>query len=300
VTERSELLKKRLTRLTRSFKSVESGDVIALHRSRVASRRLRELLPLLELPAARGRKIRRRLRKVTVRLGSVRELDVLMLLIDELHTARRQNRAALSQIAMTVSKERDESRKRLPRRLPKHHLRRATRKLRRVIDALTEAEQKSRHPAKAWRWALDARISQRASRLQVAMENAGTVYSPNRLHEVRIAVKKMRYTLELAADVSGSVTASDLRLLRRAQDLLGRLHDVELLVQRARQEQTSISPPNLAAWRGLDDLIAALEDDCRRLHARYSRLATDLNAVAEHFSAKRKGLDMSSSSRRAG
>jgi CHAD domain-containing protein len=120
---------------------------------------------------------------------------------------------------------------------------------------------------------------------------------PNRLHEVRLAVKKMRYTLELAAEVSDAVTPSDLRLLRRTQDLLGRLHDVELLVQQARQEQTSISPPNLAAWRGLDALIAALEDDCRRLHARYCRLSADLTVMAERFSAKRKGLDMSSSRR---
>lgn len=299
MAERSDLLQKRLSRLTRSFKAVENGDVIALHRARVASRRLRELLPLLELPASRGRKIRRRLRKVTARLGSVRELDVLMLLVDELHMSRRPHRAALGQIAMTVSKERDETRKRLPDRLPKSHLRRAAKKLRRVVDELREGEESSRRPARAWRWALDARIARRASRLREAMENAGTVYLPNQLHEVRLAAKKMRYTLELASEISGAVAPSDLRVLRRAQDLLGRLHDVELLVGRARQEQTSISPPNLAAWRGVDELIVALENDCRRLHARYCRLAGDLSTITERLAGKRKSLDVASA-RRAG
>jgi len=297
VAERSDLLQKRLSRLTRSFKAVQAGDVVALHRARVASRRLRELVPLLELPASRGRKIRRRLRKVTTRLGSVRELDVLMLLIDELHVARRPHRAALGQVAITVSKERDETRKRLPDRLPKSDLRRAAKKLRRVVDELREGEQSARRPARAWRWALDARVARRSARLREAMENAGTVYLPDRLHEVRLAVKKMRYTLELASEISGIVTPADLRVLRRTQDLLGRLHDVELLVDRARQEQTSISPPNLAAWGSLDGLIVSLEDDCRRLHARYCRLAADLATITDRLGGKRKSLEVSSARR---
>jgi len=222
-----------------------------------------------------------------------------MLLIDELHVARRPHRSALGHVAMTVSKERDETRKRLPDRLPKSDLRRAAKKLRRAVDDLREGEQSARRPARAWRWALDARIARRSARLREAMDNAGTVYLPDRLHEVRLAVKKMRYTLELASEISGAVTPADLRVLRRSQDLLGRLHDVELLVDRARQEQTSISPPNLAAWGSLDALIVSLEDDCRRLHARYCRLAADLASITDRVGGKRKSLELASA-RRAG
>src|SRR3954471_12177403 len=88
LTRRSELLKSRIDRFSRALNGVDKGDVRALHRTRVASRRLRELIPVLQLDHATAHKLNRRLRRVTARLGVVRELDVLMLLIDELHSAR--------------------------------------------------------------------------------------------------------------------------------------------------------------------------------------------------------------------
>jgi len=61
-TTRSELLKKRLDGFTRALPGVEKGDVRALHQARVASRRLRELLPMLHLEPDTTRKISPRLR----------------------------------------------------------------------------------------------------------------------------------------------------------------------------------------------------------------------------------------------
>src|ERR1700674_2322259 len=76
--------RKRLDAFAHELGRVEEGDVEAVHRTRVASRRLRELLPLLVLDPDLTRKLTRRLRKVTKQLGNVRELDVLVLLIQEL------------------------------------------------------------------------------------------------------------------------------------------------------------------------------------------------------------------------
>src|SRR5215471_507452 len=98
-TRRSQLLKRRLDRLTRPLPDLERGDVAALHSTRVASRRLRELMPMLQIDADKERKLSRRLQKITRRLGVVRELDVLLLLIDELHVARRDHREALAHVA---------------------------------------------------------------------------------------------------------------------------------------------------------------------------------------------------------
>ena len=58
---------------------VEKGDVRALHRARVASRRLRELLPVLQLDAATARKLGGGSAKSRSRSGTVRELDVLLM-----------------------------------------------------------------------------------------------------------------------------------------------------------------------------------------------------------------------------
>jgi hypothetical protein len=67
---RHELLSRRLEQFTRMLHGLEEGDTRALHRTRVASRRLRELLPMLRLEPDQVGKLGRRLRRVTARLGS--------------------------------------------------------------------------------------------------------------------------------------------------------------------------------------------------------------------------------------
>src|SRR4051794_24997946 len=115
---RDALLAKRAEQFTRLLHAVEDGDVRALHRTRVATRRLRELLPVLQLDADVSDKLGRRLRRATERLGPVRELDVLMLLIGELHESGRYRPEALDRVAAGVERERQAARARLVARLP--------------------------------------------------------------------------------------------------------------------------------------------------------------------------------------
>ncbi len=96
-TSRYELLQKRLSRFARTLDGFAKGDVRALHGARVASRRLRELLPVLQLDSHVTAEIGRRLRKVTQRLGPSRELDVLVLQLEELQAigaSMMKNRSA--------------------------------------------------------------------------------------------------------------------------------------------------------------------------------------------------------------
>jgi CHAD domain-containing protein len=298
---RSELLKKRLDAFARVLKGLAHGEVRALHRARVASRRLRELLPVLQLNSGASRKLGRRLRRVTTRLGTVRELDVLLLSIDELHVSRRDRTSALGRVGVAVSKDRDRARKRLEARLPMTELRRLARKLDRMAAELqvTDAAA-SRVAAKSWRWAVEARVSRRATQLSDAIRAAGAVYLTERLHVVRIALKKLRYALELANEVAGTRSDSELRTLKRGQDLLGRMHDLQMLTERVRHEQASLAPPTLAEWRDLDGLVVSLENDCRRLHARYMRLRDALAAIADGVNGRGQIAPARAAARRAG
>src|SRR5271155_616818 len=106
-TRRSQLLRSRLDRFTRTLPGVESGEMAAVHRARVASRRLRELLPVLEIEPTVVRKLGRRLRKLTRRLGSVRDLDVLILLVDDLLESGRLPERALRRVDAAVRQARD-------------------------------------------------------------------------------------------------------------------------------------------------------------------------------------------------
>ena len=64
----------------------------------------------------------------------------------------------------------------------------------------------------------------------------------------------------------------------RAQQVLGRMHDWQMLMDRARQVQGALTPTDAATWDELDTLVHGIEDDCRRLHARYVRERPALDA----------------------
>jgi len=290
-TELHGPFRKRLDAFSRELKDVEDGDVGALHRTRVASRRLREVVPLLELDGDVSHRLSRRLRKVTRALGPVRELDVLMLLIQELEANDRYPPTALKHVAATVAQGRAAARERLSAKSPTSKLQRLARALehasQRLQSADTESNRlKTKRSRRAWEWALDARVARRGGCLGAAIEAAGTAYAAGPLHAVRIAVKRLRYAAELAAEAMHTRIGADLAVLKTMQNRLGRLHDLQVLLVRARETQVSASLTDLAVWRELGALVRVVEDDCRTLHARYMSDRAALMAVANRMGAR--------------
>ena len=74
------------------------------------------------------------------------------------------------------------------------------------------------------------------------------------------------------------------------------MRDLQMLIAHVRQVQAALVPPNLTIWRDLDMLMATLDDDCRRLHARYMRARLGLVAMTDKLSARRKGQTAAPSS----
>jgi CHAD domain-containing protein len=283
-----EPLRKRLDAFTKEAKHIYEEDVEALHLTRVASRRLRELLPVLGLDGETASKLGRRLRKVTRQLGVVRELDVLLLMIRELCQKSHYSTAALKQVGAGVERERAAAAARLSRKLPLEKMQRLAHRLERTARHLESAGERTagrtgHTPKQAWIWALEARLARRAARVRSAIDGAGTVYVPERLHEVRIALKKLRYAAELDAETRHERPSSDIATLKAAQDHLGRLHDLEVLMGRARGEQALQSPPDLTAWHDLESLVHGVENECRSLHARYMHGRARLLAIADRM-----------------
>jgi CHAD domain-containing protein len=86
----------------------------------------------------------------------------------------------------------------------------------------------------------------------------------------------LRYTLELEEGFTASRATARIRTLKNAQDLLGRMHDLEVLIARTRGIQSSPGASTLKVSADLDRLVRRLENECRQLHG--------------HFIASRKGL----------
>jgi len=269
------------------LQGLDEGDVRALHQARVASRRLREILPVLQVAPDVASRLGRRLRRVTQRLGTVRELDVLCLLIEELAASGRYDQQAMRKVAAFVGEERKRARGRLLEKLPVDELHRIAGKLGRIAKDLKT----SKKTARDWHWAIDARVTHRALALKTALAEAGALYLPERLHAVRIALKKLRYAQEVVAEASAVDMKAELRSLKRGQDILGRLHDMQVLLDRIRRLQASLTPADSVMSRRLDSLTNGLENECRRLHARFMHQKAAVVAVCDRGAGGKSGAE---------
>ncbi len=277
---------RRLDALQRAWPGFLDGDVDALHKVRVASRRIREALPVIgvDLPRARIRKLRRRVGRLTRLLGPIRELDVELGLIEREIAEKRTPRAALSLVRRQVAEHRAELREQLDDETPVKDLKRLLKKLRRVGRHKGE-EGKGEGPGgrgkgkgvsgkgrgargateTVWRPALAATLVRRARKLSDALEEAGSMYSPEPLHAVRVSVKKLRYTLELSDELGYPSARPLVRILKSEQERLGQLHDFEMLLRHVREAESR--PRGIARLSALDEYAESLERECRRVHA---------------------------------
>lgn len=250
--------------LKRHLPAAVKGDQKGVHQARVASRRLRESVPVLAagLKAGKTGKTRRKIQGLTRALGSVRELDVSLLLLDELARSKDVPRVAVEDVRAHVIAERDRGRAVMLKRLQRVNMDKLSRRLTALADTLEHAEDDR------WRDALAARLVKRSRRLSEAIEEAGQMYAPERLHAVRIAGKKLRYGLEIAADTGVTSAAPRVRTIKRVQDMLGVLHDLQVLQSHVAGVQ-AVGGGTRAAAPGLEILARHIEDRCRHLHGRY-------------------------------
>jgi CHAD domain-containing protein len=119
-------------------------------------------------------------------------------------------------------------------------------------------------------------VMRRAKALAVALEEAGPVYVPERLHVVRISTKKLRYALEIARDAGVAAATPLVKILKRHQERLGKLHDLQMLLKHVRETDGVGSRVNdLAAYAD------SLDRDCRRLHADFVEHRAELAGVVK-------------------
>jgi len=282
---RHDLLRTRVKRFKRMLHGLEGGDVRAVHQARVVSRRLRELLPVLQIESDLSTKLGRRLRRVTRALGPIREADVLLKLIDaRIAKAGADDAKALGHVSYEVKAARKRALSRALDKALTTDARKLGKKLDRALKSLEKPSggQKSR----GFRWALEARVSRRAASLRNAMKGAGAVYLAERLHPVRIELKKLRYALELSEEAAGRKASADVKRLKQAQRVLGLLHDNEVLLNRVRQTQATLTPPDVVTWKQVDHVVRALERECRKVHAKYVRERPALDALCQRLGAR--------------
>jgi CHAD domain-containing protein len=255
---------------------VFDGQIDAIHDARVATRRIRELLALTPRPGGTDGEmdVPDTYREVGRALGKVRDIDVQIGLIRELE--RHAPQTAPSLVVVRQDHERD--------RLAK--MRRLIKTLERLdVDAMLRSTAvrhpsgpRSRLAARGWREELRRLLFERASTADDRISHATGVYFPNRAHNARIAIKQLRYAAEISEATGASELRKAIKVLRKGQEVLGALHDREVLSETLTRygNRERLEPEHLALAEQV------LEGEVADLHARYLSRRADLReACAE-------------------
>lgn len=189
----------------------QRGRADAIHHLRVAVRRFAQAVAVFKpcFPEKESRRIRRRLKAILALAGPVRDCDIALEIV-----------AAQKKTALAVK------------------LRARRQRAGRALMA-TLQQWVARKSAARWRQAMQAgdaplpveEMAQQELRRRAKLffrqgsQVAGANADAGELHKVRIAAKKLRYTLELFADLYGPGAEDWLDRIRGAQTLLGGIND---------------------------------------------------------------------------
>ncbi|HVM44144.1 MAG TPA: CHAD domain-containing protein [Gemmatimonadales bacterium] len=267
-------------------------DAEAVHQMRVQIRRLRAALALfasvMRPPRRAGRP---RLRWLAHALGRVRDLDVIIALLEEGHLARLDavEGARLEDLLAALKERRWRAQRRLTTSLER-------RRYARLKSALRDFARHPRFARESAEETMAARfltdVIHRLAR-RVTAHRAMTERAPEAadLHALRIGVKRLRYVLDFHAETCGIAFDEERRLTRLLQDCLGEIHDHDVVLAwltapegtPAQGHGGAGEPPVQAslfrgAWRVLPERLAA---DRARLLRRFLRLRRQWRARTE-------------------
>ena len=251
-----------------------SGDVRGVHRARVASRRLSEALPVAG--AILGKNLdalRRQVRRLRRALGTVREIDVIRGVLAQEARDRSWPGALSDRIDARCVTRRDHAREELRRKISRFDALGLPRRIRALAADVERARPDARADA-----LLASRLRTRAKGLSRALAATGILYAPEALHALRIAVKKLRYSLELAREAARLPISATLRELKSAQEQLGALRDLQQL-----QNQIIAAAAVAKADRDMrmfEDWSSALDASCRERHATFVDTMPELERLA--------------------
>jgi CHAD domain-containing protein len=268
----------RLRALADSLPAVLEAEAEGVHKARVASRRVREALPvvLAQAPPGRSARLRRSFRRVTRALGPLREMDVTLHLLDDVTSGEEHASPVLVQLRERLEREREVRRQQMLARLDTIDFESLVSRIERLMDDRADETDEARALPAAIAGTLGLRVARRVRALERAIDQAGGLYAVEALHRVRIAVKKLRYALELAHEMKQLRSRRALTLLRDAQEALGQLHDDQVLASWIRREASDQSDSGSVAH-----VIERIEARSRTAHARYIALRPRLLAAVE-------------------
>lgn len=230
ILERSEAVRAQLAGV---FSKNAGKDIECVHHMRVASRRLRAALKLFRPCLSRQADAwNRQVRRITRALGRARDLDVQIAFVRAYQRRHPQHdwRPGLDRLLLRLRRWRGGVQQKVHEALAAVEEAGTLEDMRRRMRA--QWPRRGRHDGitvQAYR--LAGRTIQKL--LHDLLDYDGFVTKPDCIeehHRMRIAAKRLRYSLEVFEPIYGKPMAEPIRAARRLQTLLGELHDCDVWI----------------------------------------------------------------------
>lgn len=254
-------LRKQIKQLTGQIEGIRKAeDVEYVHRARVASRRLREGLDFFAscFPADSIKAWRKEVRRVGRELGDARDLDVQMEHLREV-LGQLNDPAYVPGIARLLVRLERNREKLQPRVLEATGHLLASRALHQMLSAtkrlLAGGKEIEESPSPALLEHAQTQILARLADLRSHESCLAEPESVERHHQMRIAAKKLRYTMEICRPFYAGRLDPTIAAVKQAQTLLGEIHDCDVWIEQLDAFEAKQSKRMLRLYRHSGPLV---------------------------------------------
>jgi CHAD domain-containing protein len=276
-----EALQERLPPLSKEIGGVRAAeDIEYVHRMRVASRRMRNALALFgdDLPRKHSAEWRDEMRRVTKALGAARDTDVQIAWVQSFleQVTDESQRVGIDRLLLRLCQQRARLQDKVAKALDRLEDKRILEDMHGILQELlvhARVYEVEALPDDLYRRANEAiRL-----RLEEFLTYEPHVAHPERvmeLHQMRIAAKHLRYTLEVFGPIYDRALRKPIKIVKEIQELLGEVHDCDVwqeFLPRFLEEERARAQEYFGALGPVEEFVSglrALEEDRRQQRLR--------------------------------
>ncbi|MCK4627467.1 MAG: CHAD domain-containing protein [Sedimentisphaerales bacterium] len=231
--------RRQLNALTRQFEGIRQNvDSECVHKARVASRRLRAGLQMFDgcFPAGKYKKWRKEVRRTTKQLGAARDKDVAIMSVRQLLDAlpEKQHRAGIKRFLLRLEQQ---------RKILQPQVIKVVERLDSgsILDEMYSETGRILFGLKRHRVSVQSpyvfqqvrrHVQKKLDGLMSYQDSLANPHDYKRHHLMRIAAKRLRYTLEICRTVYSGRLDNIIKAIKRLQTLLGNVHDYDVRAER--------------------------------------------------------------------
>ncbi len=219
--------------LEKETEGVRSGDadIEYIHRMRVATRRLRAAMPLFDacLPGKKSASWYKEIRRITRALGAARDADVQIEHLNEYfqRLSNTRHKPGIARLLLRLRQRRQQLQPGVVDAIDRFQSSQTLSQMRGELEPQAAQSAGPPYPEALYRHACESI----RPRLGEFLGYDAIVAIPERvteLHEMRIAAKRLRYTLETFGPLFATGLKAWLSSIRDAQETLGNIHDCDV------------------------------------------------------------------------